>query len=137
MFSLTPDSSADRGSWDDKLGKPDFSVGFSVLSSASFSMFDDQSLPQPQLVTSSAQNFISWMIWGVTAEDSAAFFSHSTELARVLIRYGQYNAVEVCFSLQFHPKNSMSWHGNLLTAIEVKCYVKLWVRLIFAVLMFA
>ncbi|KAI4375511.1 hypothetical protein MLD38_013371 [Melastoma candidum] len=99
LSSLTIDSCADRGTWDDKLGKPDLFVGSLVLSGASFSILNDRSLPLPQLVTSSAQTFSSWMIWGVTAEDSSVFCSHSTELAPVLIRHGQYGAVETILNV--------------------------------------
>lgn len=67
------------------------------------------SLPDPQVVTSTVRRFTSWIIWGMNGDDSSAFLSHSTELALILIRHGQYKAAEVKFFYDFSTvKNILS-----------------------------
>lgn len=51
-------------------------------------------LLNPQDIVLATQNFTSWIIWGSSREPSA-FLNTSTELAVVLLRHGQYDAVEV------------------------------------------
>ena len=65
--------------------------------SGDLSQLSLRSLPSSHRFISSVQDFTSWIIWGSTGEESSAFFSHSTELESILLRHGQYDAVEVCF----------------------------------------
>lgn len=97
-----PDSNNDRKSWNKRLGKCDFTLALMLLvniqsSSGDLSQLSLRSLPSPHSFISSGQEFTSWIIWGSTGDESSAFFSHSTELASILLKYGQYDAVEVCF----------------------------------------
>ncbi|KAL3729190.1 hypothetical protein ACJRO7_026308 [Eucalyptus globulus] len=110
LSSLKIDSSSDRGSWEEKLGRSDFVLAFILLlSSNSFSEGLDMSLPDPQVVTSTVRRFTSWMIWGMNGDDSSAFLSHSTELALILIRHGQYKAAELLLSIvEAHSRKEYS-----------------------------
>ncbi|XVE89260.1 hypothetical protein DITRI_Ditri19aG0188900 [Diplodiscus trichospermus] len=96
---LQIDNKINKRSWREKLGKCDFTL-------ASLLLLNDQSstgherrlslgcLPHPQDVISLVQKFTSWIVWGNTGEISSSFLRRSTELAIVLLRHGQYNAVE-------------------------------------------
>lgn len=53
-------------------------------------------LLDPEVTLSAVRKFISWIIWG-KGDESSVFLSHTTELAMILIRHGQYNAAEVIF----------------------------------------
>ncbi|EXC04051.1 hypothetical protein L484_011031 [Morus notabilis] len=97
LSSLQIDSSTSRRSWNEKLGKCDFPLAFVFL-------LNYQSFPRDHHLHSrylsnahdiiiSVRNFSCWIIWGKTGE-SSTFLSHSTELALILLRHGQYNAVE-------------------------------------------
>lgn len=71
------------------------------------------SLTDPQVVTSTVRRFTSWIIWGMNGEDSSAFLSHSTELALILIRHGQYKAAEVKFFYYFSTVKNISSNNVL------------------------
>ncbi|KAK2978945.1 hypothetical protein RJ640_008726 [Escallonia rubra] len=99
LSSLQIDSDAGKKSWNEKVGKCDFTLAF-ILFLNSQSSSEDQShlafgsLPDPGSLINSVRDFTSWMIWGQTGEESPAFFSHSTELALILLKHGQCDAVE-------------------------------------------
>lgn len=91
---MLSDGNVDRRSWNEKLGKSEFTLAFILLlgghSSPSF-----RHLPDPSSLSSSVQEFASWIICGRTGAEPSVFFSHSVGLALVLLRHGQYDAVEV------------------------------------------
>lgn len=104
LSSLQIDSNIDRKSWNERLGKCDFTLAFMLLlnirsSSGDLSHLSLRSLPSPRSFISSVRDFTSWMIWGSTGEESSAFFSHSTELASILLKHGQYDAVEYLLTI--------------------------------------
>ncbi|XP_009775332.1 nuclear pore complex protein NUP160 isoform X2 [Nicotiana sylvestris] len=98
LSSLQLDGNVDRRSWNEKLGKSEFTLAFILLlgghSSPSF-----RHLPDPSSLSSSVQEFASWIIWGRTGAEPSVFFSHSVGLALVLLRHGQYDAVEYVLGL--------------------------------------
>lgn len=94
------DSNIDKRSWNEKLGKCDFTLAFILSlnfqsSSGEWSHHSLKCLPNPQEVISSVREFTSWIIWGKTGEESFAFMRHATELAMILLRHGQHDSVEV------------------------------------------
>ncbi|KAA8545346.1 hypothetical protein F0562_020130 [Nyssa sinensis] len=99
LSSLQIDGNVNKRSWNEKLGKCDFTLAFILLLNAQ-STSEDQSqlssrhLPDPSSFISSVREFTSWIIWGITGEESSVFFGHSTELALILLRHGQFDAVE-------------------------------------------
>ena len=85
--------------WKAKLGKCDFTLASLLLlkmnSSAEGPIYlSTECLLNPQDIVLATQNFTSWVIWGSSREPSA-FLNTSTELALLLLRHGQYDAVEV------------------------------------------
>lgn len=90
------DSKVDKRSWNEKLGKCDFPLAFILLLNFHGSA-EGTSLPDPGNIITLVRDFTSWIIWGSTEEESSTFFSHSTELALVLLRHGQFDAVQVSF----------------------------------------
>lgn len=100
------DSNIDKRSWNEKLGKCDFTLAFILLLNIQNSAEDTshqsfRHLPDPSSIISSVRDFTSWIMWGSTGEESSAFFSHSIELALFLFRHGQCDAVQVCYGLIF------------------------------------
>uniref|UniRef100_A0A2P2MJN9 Nuclear pore complex protein NUP160 isoform X3 n=1 Tax=Rhizophora mucronata TaxID=61149 RepID=A0A2P2MJN9_RHIMU len=97
LSTLQLDSNTDKRSWNEKLGKCDSTLAFILLlTSQTSSGIPSHSLlclPTPPEIISSVRDFISWIIWGKTGEDST-FLRRSNELAMILLRNGQYNAVE-------------------------------------------
>lgn len=103
IFINVSDSKINKRSWREKLGKCDFTLAsLLLLNNQSSSGYERhlslRCLPNPQDVISSVQQFTSWIVWGNTGEVSSSFTRRSTELAIVLLRHGQYDAVEVCHS---------------------------------------
>ena len=93
-----------KRSWNEKLGKCHFTLAFILLhniqsSSGDHSKLSSRCLPSSRDVINSMCDLTSWIIWGKSGE-SSAFLSHSTELALILLRHGQYDAIEV-ISLPF------------------------------------
>jgi len=93
-----------KRSWNEKLGKCHFTLAFILLhniqsSSGDRSNLSSRCLPSSHDISNSMREFTSWIIWGKSGE-SSAFLSHSTELAPILLRHGQYDATEV-ISLPF------------------------------------
>ncbi|GAB4847402.1 hypothetical protein Ancab_026460 [Ancistrocladus abbreviatus] len=99
LSSLRIDSNGDKRSWTERLGSINFTLDF-VLTLSSRGSFEDQnrqsssSFPSPQNFVSLVQSYISWLIWGGPGETSSYIFGRSIELAHILLRHGQYNAVE-------------------------------------------
>jgi hypothetical protein len=88
-----------KRSWNEKLGKCHFTLAFILLhniqsSSGDHSKLSSRCLPSSHDVINSMRDLTSWIIWGKSGE-SSAFLSHSTELALILLRHGQYDAIEV------------------------------------------
>lgn len=101
-----PDSNIGKRSWNVKLGKCDFTLAYILLLNIQSSSGDPshvslRCLPNPQEVTSSVWGFTSWVIWGKTSEESSSFLRRSTQLALILLKHGQYDAVEVILCLTF------------------------------------
>ncbi|VVB11793.1 unnamed protein product [Arabis nemorensis] len=98
LSSLQIDSSIDKRSWNTMLGKCGFSLAFILLFSDRNcivdSRFNLRYLPSSQIITSLVQNFISWIRYSKTGEDSSSLLRRSTELTLRLIRNGQSDAVE-------------------------------------------
>ncbi|KAF8378929.1 hypothetical protein HHK36_028354 [Tetracentron sinense] len=99
MILMVPDGNIDKSSWKEKLGTCNFTLAFILIlnfrsSSEDQDYISSRYLPSPGNLIGSVQNFTSWIIWGRTGEESSAFFSNSTELAKILLRHGQYGAVE-------------------------------------------
>ncbi|XWS20630.1 hypothetical protein CRYUN_Cryun31cG0119100 [Craigia yunnanensis] len=96
---LQIDNKINKRSWREKLGKCDFTLAsLLLLNNQSFSGHEKRlslgCLPNPHDVISSVQKFTSCIVWGNTGEVSSSFLRRSTELAIVLLRHGQYDAVE-------------------------------------------
>ncbi|CAN8290175.1 unnamed protein product [Cochlearia groenlandica] len=98
LSSLKIDSSIDKRSWNTMLGKCGFSLAFILLFSDQSDIVDSRFnlryFPTSQIITSLVPNFISWIRYGKTGEDSSSLLRRSTELTLTLIRNGQSDAVE-------------------------------------------
>ncbi|CAH8361275.1 unnamed protein product [Eruca vesicaria subsp. sativa] len=90
---LQIDSSIDK-----MVGKCGFSLAYILLLSDRScivdSRYDLRYLPNSQVVTSLVQNFVSWICYIKTGEDTASLLRPSSELTLRLIRNGQANKVE-------------------------------------------
>ncbi|KAI7734640.1 hypothetical protein M8C21_024531, partial [Ambrosia artemisiifolia] len=93
---LQIDNSATRRSWNDKLGKCDFSLAFIFLldHQNSFEGVVSRQLPDPNSLIVSVHNFTSWIVWGRSEDESSSFSTRSTMLALILLKHGQFDAVE-------------------------------------------
>ncbi|KAM0016260.1 putative transcription factor WD40-like family [Helianthus debilis subsp. tardiflorus] len=93
---LQIDSSANRRSWNDKLGKCDFTLAFILLldHQNSFESVVSRHLPNPNSLIVPVHNFTSWIVWGRSEDESSCFSTRSTMLALILLKHGQYDAVE-------------------------------------------
>lgn len=99
LSCLQIDNKLHKRSWDEKLGKCDFTLACLLLLNIQTSYEDHDSLslkylPNPAHIIKAVRDITSWIIWGSSGEETSGFFSHSTELALILLRHGQYNAVE-------------------------------------------
>lgn len=96
------DNKTDRRPWNEKLGKCDFTLAFILsltfhTSSGDPSQPSSHCLPNPQEIVNLVRGFTSWIIWGKTGEESTSFLRRSSEIALILLRHGQYGAVEVIY----------------------------------------
>ncbi|KAF6139257.1 hypothetical protein GIB67_021467 [Kingdonia uniflora] len=112
------DSNTNKKSWNGKLGTCDFTLGSLLFlnfqnSSEGLGHFSSRSFPSPNNFISSVSNFNSWIIWGVTGEESSNFFGRSTKLAMILLSHGQYEAVERYLNLF-----SIFYFKNLFAIID-------------------
>ncbi|KAM1570247.1 hypothetical protein ACFX14_035327 [Malus domestica] len=92
------DENMGRRSRTEKLGKCEFTLAFLFLPSIRTSSGDQvcialRSIPGVKDISISMRDFVSWIIWGHTAE-SFTFLKRATYLALILLRHGQYDAVE-------------------------------------------
>ncbi|KAJ6426310.1 hypothetical protein OIU84_022009 [Salix udensis] len=55
--------------------------------------------PNPQEIVNLVRGFTSWIIWGKTGEESTSFLRRSSEIALILLRHGQYGAVEYLLTI--------------------------------------
>ncbi|XP_071736992.1 nuclear pore complex protein NUP160 isoform X2 [Rutidosis leptorrhynchoides] len=99
LSSLQIDSNANRRSWNDKVGKCDFTLAFILLLDHKRSFEDQNSadlkrLPNLGSFIVPARNFTSWIVWGKSEDGSSSFSSRSTMFALILLKHGQFNAVE-------------------------------------------
>ncbi|PSS21659.1 Nuclear pore complex protein [Actinidia chinensis var. chinensis] len=104
LSSLQIDNNADKRTWTEKLGKCDFTLACVLLLNIQSSSKDRshlfvKCLPDPASLINSSREFTSWIMWGSTGEETPSFFSHSTELALILLKHGQYDAVEYLLSI--------------------------------------
>ncbi|KAF6156793.1 hypothetical protein GIB67_033262 [Kingdonia uniflora] len=117
LSSLHIDSNTNKKSWNGKLGTCDFTLGSLLFlnfqnSSDDLGHLSSRSFPSPSKFISSVRNFNSWIIWGGTGEESSNFFGHSTELAMILLRHGQYEAVENLFAIiDAHTRKEKTSHS--------------------------
>ncbi|XP_058086565.1 nuclear pore complex protein NUP160 isoform X2 [Magnolia sinica] len=98
LSSLRIDNKMNKTSWVERLGTKDFTLACILLLSFPGSTEDQGCLSSsrfanPNNIISSVRNFSSWIISGRTGE-SPDFFHHTIELATVLFKHGQYEAVE-------------------------------------------
>ncbi|KAL0774501.1 hypothetical protein Bca101_039652 [Brassica carinata] len=96
---IIADSSIDKKSWNKMLGKCGFSLAYILLFSDHRrcivdSQFNLRYLPDSEITTSLVQNFVSWICYSKTGEDSSSLLRRSSELTLRLIRNGQADAVE-------------------------------------------
>ncbi|GKE53741.1 nuclear pore complex protein NUP160 isoform X2 [Tanacetum coccineum] len=95
------DGSGNQRSWNVKLGKCDFTLAFLLILDHQRS-FQGQNgvhlrhLPNPSSFSAPLRNFSSWIVWGMSENWSSSFSVRSTMLALILLKYGQFDAVE-CF----------------------------------------
>lgn len=97
LSSLQIDGNDDKRSWNERLGKCDFPLAFILLLSMQSSSGDLGHLSSSLI--SLSREFTSWIIWGRDGEESSVSFSHSIDLALVLLRHGQFNAAEYLLTL--------------------------------------
>ncbi|KAM3290886.1 nuclear pore complex protein isoform X2 [Capsicum chacoense] len=98
LSSLQLDGNVDRRSWNEKLGKSEFTLAFILLLGGHGGPSLGH-LPDPSSLSKSVQEFVSWIIWVRTGAEPSVFFTHSIGLALTLLRHGQYDAVEYVLSL--------------------------------------
>ncbi|KAF5204861.1 Nuclear pore complex protein [Thalictrum thalictroides] len=95
LSSLHIDSSTIRRSWNEKLGTCDFTLACLLFlcsqnSPEDLVFFSSRSFPGPKEIISTVHNFSSWVIWGG---------NRPIELGMILLRHGQYEAVENLFGV--------------------------------------
>ncbi|KAH1083755.1 hypothetical protein J1N35_023516 [Gossypium stocksii] len=101
---LQIDNKINKRSWREKLGKCDFTLAsLLLLNNQSSSGYERHlslgCLLNPHEIITSVQKFASWIVWGNSGEVSSSFLRRSTELAIVLLRNGQYDAVEYLLAI--------------------------------------
>ncbi|GKA89298.1 nuclear pore complex protein NUP160 isoform X2 [Tanacetum coccineum] len=96
---LRINSSSNRRSWNEKLGKFDFTLAFLLILDRQKS-FQGQNgvnlghLPSSSSFNAPLRNFSSWIVWGTSEEGPSSFTTRSTMLALILLKHGQFDAVE-------------------------------------------
>eukprot|EP00257_Ricinus_communis_P019155 XP_015578065.1 nuclear pore complex protein NUP160 isoform X1 [Ricinus communis] len=104
LSALQIDGSIDKRSWNDKLGKCNFTLAFILSTTIQTSCEDphqhcSQNLPSPQNILDLVRNFTSWIIWGKSGEESNSFLKRSNELALILLKHSQYDAAECLLTM--------------------------------------
>lgn len=122
MFYALSDSSANRRSWNGKLGKCDFPLAFILLldHQNSFECAVSRHLPDPCSIIAPVHNFISWIVWGGSEDESSSFSTRSTVLSLILLKHGQFDAVEVLLHF-FYP--IITYRGSVLIHIYSKGWI--------------
>ncbi|KAG9144646.1 hypothetical protein Leryth_020942 [Lithospermum erythrorhizon] len=114
LSSLKIDGNVNKNPWNEKLGKCEFTLAIILLvySHSSDGLQSNQSsvLRHPLGIVDSVREFASWIIWGSTGKESPVFFGHSIDIALVLLRHGQYDAVEYLLTMvdAYSRKEKMS-----------------------------
>ncbi|RDX92690.1 Nuclear pore complex protein NUP160, partial [Mucuna pruriens] len=98
LSSLQIDNNMGKRSWNEKLGRCDFTLAFIFLfnvgsSSLDHSHFSSERFSNVQSFINRTRDFVSWIIWGL-AGGSSTFLSRSIDLAFILFKHGQYGAAE-------------------------------------------
>ena len=131
-FCPLSDNNADKRTWNEKLGKCDFTLACVLLLNIQSSSKDQshlfvKCLPNPASLINSTREFTSWIMWGSTGEETPSFFSHSTELALILLKHGQYDAVEVfSFAFDLNDKTSLSLWNDCYSYEKNSFYLVAW-----------
>ncbi|XP_042506201.1 nuclear pore complex protein NUP160 [Macadamia integrifolia] len=99
LSSLHIGSHNDTNSWNEMLGTRDFTLACILMPNFRSSFEEHGNISSryftsPENIISSMRNFCSWIIWGRTGEEKTSLFSRISELALVLLRHGQCEAVE-------------------------------------------
>ncbi|KAL9253691.1 Nuclear pore complex protein NUP160-like protein [Drosera capensis] len=98
--SLEIDGNTSKPEWMEKINVMNVTLDYVLILNAKIYSPNWKSqysscLPSPWNLTSMVKNFISWTIRGPSGKGFSYAFGHLTELALVLLRHGQYNAVEL------------------------------------------
>ncbi|XP_050381591.1 nuclear pore complex protein NUP160 isoform X2 [Argentina anserina] len=113
---LQIDSNKGRRSWNEKLGKCEFTLAFIFLlnvrsSSREQSHYDLRSIPNVQDIVDSVREFASWTMLGQNGE-SLTLLRRAADLAFILLRHGQYDAVEHLLTIvEAHLLKEKTSHG--------------------------
>ncbi|KAG9439278.1 hypothetical protein H6P81_019443 [Aristolochia fimbriata] len=99
LSSLHIDNSSDKQSWNKMLGRYGFTLACILLrnfpaSDEDKTCLSSMSFPNPDNFVSLVRNFSSWIVWGRKGEEPSGSFHHQLDLATVLLRHHQYEAVE-------------------------------------------
>ncbi|KAK9093640.1 hypothetical protein Scep_025109 [Stephania cephalantha] len=118
LSSLHIDGNSDNRSWNGKPGFCNFPLACLLFVDRGCygedqAYLSSHSLPNPNDIVRSVRTFSSWIIWGLTHKEYASFFSHSTDLTVVLMKRGQYEAVENI------GQNALEEVQDLLAVIDV------------------
>ncbi|GAB2231275.1 hypothetical protein Drorol1_Dr00027564, partial [Drosera rotundifolia] len=111
LSSLQIDGNTSKPRWMEKINVMNFTLDYVLILNANIYSPNWKSqysscLPSPWNLTSMVKNFISWRIRGPSGKGVSHAFGHLTELALVLLRHGQYNAVEILLKIVIeHLKN--------------------------------
>ncbi|KAJ7972354.1 Nuclear pore complex protein [Quillaja saponaria] len=103
LSSLQIDSRVGKRSWNEKLGRCDFTLAFILLlnigsSSGNQSLHSSECLSNRHTIIDGVREFASWIIWG-NAGESSSILSRSTDLALILFRNCQYDAAEYLLTI--------------------------------------
>ncbi|GLU00178.1 hypothetical protein SLE2022_175620 [Rubroshorea leprosula] len=103
LSSLHIGSNTNKKLWNEKLGKPDFTLASILLPNIQSSSVDERCLslgylPNPHDIISMVQKFTSWIIFGKVGDESPSFLRRSITLSLILLRHGQYDALKFLLS---------------------------------------
>ncbi|KAK4272851.1 hypothetical protein QN277_021350 [Acacia crassicarpa] len=98
LSSLQIDNDMGKRSWNEKLGRCDFTLAFIFLLNARSSSIDGNQAPSERLsnmqgIVVKIRDFVSWIIYG-QAGGISTFLSRSIDLSFILFKHGQYGAAE-------------------------------------------
>ncbi|XP_040373966.1 nuclear pore complex protein NUP160 isoform X2 [Rosa chinensis] len=113
---LQIDSNTGRRLCNEKLGKCEFTLAFIFLlnvrsSSKDQNHFSPRSIPSVEDIIDSVREFDSWTMWGQDGE-SLTVLKRVVDLALILLRHGQYDAVEHLLTIvEAHLEKEETSHG--------------------------